>query len=197
MKINWKRCIVGILFLSIVFLYFKEYKENNKYEMYLSQEMSNKHNELIGSIFSLKNEITSLLNNQTNSISNEILVERLYTISRVSQDLDYYIGYFRLSKGIELQNKTSSVSNDFAGYFEHNDISMISNDEYAKLSKLSELLDKWLIEVTQEYKGITGENQKNITDYNTIPFIKSDKWIKIIVELDKVSREYEGISRNG
>lgn len=197
MKINWKHCIVGLLLLSITILYFKESQENKKYEMYLSQEISNKHNVLIASIFSLKDEITSLLNNHTDSITNEIIVERLYIISRLSQDLDYYVGNFRLAKGIKLQNKTSSVSNNFAGYFEHIDISMISNDEKAKLSELSELLDKWIIEISQEYIGITRENQKDITKYNTIPFVKSDKWIRIIVELDKVSRKYEGISRSG
>lgn len=197
MKINWKHCIVGLLLLSITIFYFKESQENKKYEMYLSQEISNKHNALIGSIFTLKDEITSLLNNHTDSITNEIIVERLYTISRISQDLDYYIGNFDLAKGIQLQNKTSSVSNDFAGYFEHNDISMISNNEKEKLGELSELLDKWIIEISQEYTGITRENQRDIRKYNTNPFVKSDKWVRIIVALDIVSSEYEGTSRSG
>ena len=195
MKINWKHCIVALLLLSITILYFKESQENKKYDMFLSQELSNKHNVLIGSIFSLKDEITSLLNNHTDSITNEIIVERLYTISRLSQDLDYFVRNFGLVKEIKLQNKTSSVSNDFAGYFEHNDISMILNKEKAKLSELNELLDKWIIEISQKYKGITKENQKDLTKYNTIPFVKSDKWIRVLVELDKVSREYEGISK--
>lgn len=194
MKINWKHCIVGLLLLSITVLYFKESQENKKYVRYLSQEISNKHNVLIGSVFSLKDEIASLLNNHTDSITNKIIVERLYTISRLSQDLDYYVGNFGLAKGIQLQNKTSSVSNDYAWYFEHNDISMISNED-TKLIELNELLDNWINEISHEYIGITRENQKDITKYNTNPFVKSDKWIRIIVELDKVSSDFSAAGK--
>lgn len=189
MKINWKFGIVGILLLGVIFLLYKENQENRKYESYLSQELSNKHNELIGSILFINDELTSFLNDPSYPFTKESMGERLYKISMLSQELDYFIRYFDLVNGDELQNKTSSVSNDFAGYFDNNKSLSNSSLDKTKLIELKDLTDRWVHIIKNEYPGITRDNQMELNKYNTIPFIKSEKWRNVIVGLDEASRE--------
>ncbi|QGQ98055.1 hypothetical protein EHS13_25755 [Paenibacillus psychroresistens] len=196
---NWKYIIIGLIMLSLIFLIYNENQNNKKYESYLSQELSNKYCELIGYIFSIKEELTSLLNNKSNSTTKEILADRLYKTSTTSQDFDYFISYFNLDEEANLQNKTATVSNNLGFYFQRNDFNNISNQDNMKLNKINELVDKWISVISKEYPGIASENQtetirKHIS--NKESFIKEEKWMKIMIGLDNVSREYEGISRS-
>ncbi|MFC4777319.1 hypothetical protein ACFO9Q_11045 [Paenibacillus sp. GCM10023252] len=183
MKINWKYCVIALLFFSVTFLYYKENQENKKYENYLSQELQNRHNELIGNLFIVKDETTSFLNETLNPEMKRNIAERFYRISVLSQELNYFISNVQQEKNDLLKNQTSSVSSDLAWFFENQDLNSLSKEDRAKLTRINV--------ISNEYKGVNRKNQTEIKKYNSNPFIKSEKWKSVMVGLDEVSREYK------
>lgn len=64
---------------------------------------------------------------------------------------------------------------------------------------LNEMIETWIDVIINEYPGITNENKYEILyeeNKGGDIFIRNHKWKSIITGLDRVSRNYEGVSQN-
>jgi len=168
------------------------------YERYLSQEFSNKYNELIANIFYIQEELNSLDNNMDNSNIASILGESFYKVSQISQEFDYFLTNFELVDRALLMNNTSSISSDFGFYFERKGLDNNTSREGEKVNKIKELVNGWVDVISREYPGINKDNQAQIINNyaDKEKFVKRNNWKNIIIELDNISKEFVVVSRN-
>lgn len=191
--------ILVVFIFSLVIFGYKEYQKNIKYEKYLSQELFNSYSELIGNIFTTKEVLTSLLTSQADSNTKTVLADLLQRTSMLTQELDYYISTFKTKDDEELKNKSSLVTSNFAYFFQQNDANTPSDEDIDKMISLNEMIETWIDVIINEYPGITNENKYEILyeeNKGGDIFIRNHKWKSIITGLDRVSRNYEGVSQN-
>lgn len=191
--------ILVVIIFSLVIFGYKEYQKNIKYEKYLSQELFNSYSELIGNIFTTKEVLTSLLTSQADSNTKTVLADLLQRTSMLTQELDYYISTFKTKDDEELKNKSSLVTSNFAYFFQQNDANTPSDEDIDKMISLNEMIETWIDVIINEYPGITNENKYEILyeeNKGGDIFIRNHKWKSIITGLDRVSRNYEGVSQN-
>ncbi|MUG43565.1 hypothetical protein [Paenibacillus woosongensis] len=198
-KINWKLMILVVFIFSLVIFGYKEYQKNIKYEKYLSQELFNSYSELKVIIFTIKEVLTSLLTSQADSNTKTVLADHLQRTSMLTQELDYYISIFKTKDDEELKNKSSLVTSNFAYFFQQNDANTPLDEDIDKMNSLNEMIETWMDVIINEYPGITNENKYEILyeeNKGGDIFIRNHKWKSIITSLDRVSRNYEGVSQN-
>lgn len=172
---------------------YKENSQNQRYERYFSQSLSNYQSELIGSILYSREEINHILSAKFSPETKNGLINSANRISMNSQDFDYFAKYFDLIEPHQIHNSTSEVAMHLEYYFREFDPKTLTKEDYEKLKDILALLNQWVDVIDAEYDGITYQNQNevisNVLSDDRKDFYSSDVWRNIIVGLDRVSKD--------
>ncbi|OAB42094.1 hypothetical protein [Paenibacillus antarcticus] len=172
---------------------YKENSQNQDYERYFSQSLSNDQSELIGSILYSREEVNNILSAKFSPETKNGLIYSVNRISMNSQDFDYFAKYFDLIDPHQIQNSTSEVAMHLEYYFRDFDPTTLTKEDKEKLKDILVLLNQWVDVIDVEYDGITYQNQNevisNVLNDNRKDFFGSDVWRNIIVGLDRVSKD--------
>ena len=209
-----------IAFILATVLGVNKYKENQRYESYISLH-------LINDISSLT---TDLLQNQR--IYNDILqfdiitpeqVESLhnnnYSLGKVTQDLHYLSTVLQRTEHDEIRNITANNASDIGYFFTEliwdkaeregidNDARVyhlpyglpsliefeIEQDEKEKIEMIKELNERWLNAVANNIEDFSENQILNLNlsvDYYEKNAIKQEFWVDLIVQMEMETKEF-------
>lgn len=190
--------MITVIICSLGIMLYKENSQNQDYEKYFSQILSNDQRELIGSILYSREEVNNILNDKFTPETKIGLLDSLNRISMKSQDLDYFALYFDLIDPHQIQNRTSEVAMHLEYYFRDFNPKTLTKEDKEKLKAILALLNQWVDVIDVEYDGINYQNQNEVisNNDNIKDFFGSNVWRNIIVGLDRVSKDSMTFAKN-